>query len=85
MEEKIKLAEKLYKCRDACKSLFGVTWKEEIQFHTELIGAAMKKHKIDCEIKAAMQLVEDSKDMSGAGVFAMKVFAAAVEIVEPSN
>jgi len=50
-------------------------------FHTNLIHAAMKKHQIDNEIKAAMRLIEDCKHMDGVGVFTMKVLAAAVELV----
>lgn len=84
MEQQIKLAAKLYDCRNSCKKLFGADWKKQIEFHTNLIHAAMKKHKIDNEIKAAMKLIEDCQHMDGAGVFTMKILAAAVELVEPS-
>lgn len=85
MEEKVKLAAKLYECRDACKKLYGADWKTEIDFHMKLIHAAMAKHKIDNEITAAMKLIEECSHMDGGGVFSMKILAAAVEIVEPSN
>jgi hypothetical protein len=49
-EEKIKLAARLYKCRDSVKSLFGKEWKKEISLHTNLIKACMKKHYISNEI-----------------------------------
>lgn len=84
MEQQVKLAAKLYDCRNSCMKLFGTDWKKQIEFHTKLIHAAMKKHHIDTEIEAAMKLIEDCQHMDGAGVFAMKVLAAAVEIVEPS-
>jgi hypothetical protein len=84
-EEKIKLAARLYKCRDSVKSLFGKEWKKEISFHTNLIKACMKKHSISNEIKAAMKLIDDCKHMDGSGMFTVKILAAAIEIVEPSN
>lgn len=45
----------------------------------------MKKHGIDNEIQAALKLVQESEHITSNGVFVMKVMAAAVEIVEPTN
>lgn len=81
----IQMAAKLYECRDACKKLCGVEWKKQVEFHTRLIQAAMKKHNIDNEVEAAIKLVKDCESMYSSGVFAMKCFAAAVELIEPSN
>lgn len=67
----VQTAAKLYECRDACKKLWGNEWKKQIEFHTNLI-------------KAAIKLVDDCKNMDGSGVFTMKCFAAAVELIEPS-
>lgn len=78
------MAAKLYECRDNCKKLWGNDWKKEVEFHTNIIKATMKKYKIDNEISAAVKLVKDCETMDGSGVFAMKCFAAAVELVEPS-
>lgn len=80
----VQTAAKLYECRDACKKLWGNEWKKQIEFHTNLIKAAMQKYNIDNEITAAIKLVDDCKNMDGSGVFTMKCFAAAVELIEPS-
>lgn len=80
----IQMAAKLYECRDTCKKLWGAEWKKQVEFHANIIKAAMQKYKIDNEIEAAIKLVKDCESMDGSGVFAMKCFAAAVELVEPS-
>ena len=81
----VQLAAKLYECRDTCKKLWGVEWKKEVEFHTRLIQAAMKKHNINNEIQAAMKLINDVGEADSSGVFTMKCLAAAVELIEPSN
>ena len=81
---KAQMVANLYECRDTCKKLWGDEWKKQVEFHTNIIKAAMQKHKIDNEIEAAIKLVEDCESMDGSGVFAMKCFAVAVELVEPS-
>lgn len=85
MEQQIKLANKLYQCRDAVKKLYGKEWKEAIAFHSRLIKACMLKHNIDNEVKAAMHLADEYKHMTSSSVFNMKVLAAAVEIIEPTK
>lgn len=81
----VQIAAKLYECRDTCKRLWGPEWKKQIEFHTNIIKAAMLKHKIDNEIEAAIKLVKDCENMDDSGVFTMKCFAAAVELIEPSE
>lgn len=81
----IQMAAKLYKCRDTCKNLYGADWKNKVSFHTNLIHAAMKKYSIDNEIEAAIMLVKQLENNGGGGFFAVKCFAAAVELIEPSN
>ena len=83
-EKPIKLTAKLYDCRNRCKKLFGAEWKKRIAKHTILIHAAMKTHKIDNEIEAAMKLIEECQDIDDTGIFTMNVLAAVVELVEPT-
>lgn len=78
------MAAKLYECRDTCKKLWGNEWKEKVSFHTTLIRGAMIKFNIDNEIEVAIKLVKDNENIDGTGMFAMKCFAAAVEIIDPS-
>lgn len=84
MEQQIMLASKLYRARNSVKKLFGADWKKEIEPYTNLIKLAMEKHSIDNEIKAAMKLIEEYKDMDGADVFTVKILAATVELIEPT-
>ncbi|HBG71393.1 MAG: hypothetical protein A2W93_14170 [Bacteroidetes bacterium GWF2_43_63] len=84
-EQHVNLAAKLYSCRDACKTLWGKNWKMELEFYTNLIHAVMKKHGIDNEVKAAMFAIEECADEYGKDVFTMKILAAAVEIIEPTE
>ena len=51
------------------KKLFGAEWKKRIAKHTILIHAAMKTHKIDNEIEAAMKLIEECQDIDDTGIF----------------
>jgi hypothetical protein len=85
MEQHVKLAAKLYECRDSCKNLWGSKWREVISDNTKFILAHMKKYGIDNELKAAHQLINQVKDMDGAEIFTMKILAAAVELIEPSE
>lgn len=85
MEKEIKLAAKLYECRDTAKKLYGDDYDQRISEYKHFIKAAMVKHEIDNELKSAMKLIEDCKDMDGAGVATMNILAACVELLEPSK
>ena len=84
-ENHIQLAAKLYRARDSVRKLYGLAYKNEIKKYITVIQSCMKKEKIDNEIKAAQFLIEKSKDQDGANYFAVKLLAAAVEIVEPTK
>lgn len=84
-ENHITLAAKLYKCRNTCIRLWGKDWKKQVEFHTNLIKAAMKKHNLKNEIAAAIKLAKEAENEDGADVFTMKLLAAAVELVEPTK
>ncbi len=84
MEDQIKLAAKLYKCRDTAKKLYGDHYQEKIEGYKRFIKAVMIKHNYTHELTAAMRLIEDCKDMDGAGMATMNILAAAIELIEPS-
>lgn len=83
-EQDVKLAERLYECRDTCKKLYGADWKDKIQFHTNIIRACMKKYNLN-ELRAAKKLIDDNYDADSSGVFTLKVLAAVVEMIEPTE
>lgn len=83
-EQRVKIAAKLYQCRDTAKNLHRAEYPYRIHEYKEMIKAYMAKHSTDNEIDAAIGLCDEYKDMDGAGMFTMMIMAAAVEIVEPS-
>lgn len=82
MEQQIKLAAKLYKCRDSAKSLYGEKYKEKMQEYIKYIFAAMLKFEEPDNLKAAIKLAEEYKDN---GIIVMNIMAAVVELIEQSN
>ncbi len=85
MEQQIKLAARLYECRDTAKKLYREEYGKKMLEYQHLIKAAMKKHQLADELKAAMKLIEECKHLEGNGAFTMNVLAAYVELIEPSK
>lgn len=83
-EAHIKIAAKLYECRDACKKLYKGGYKKEMQDYARYIHAYIKKNGGD-EINAAIALASEVQGEYGGGTFTMKIMAAAVELIEPST
>lgn len=83
-EEQVKLAAKLYKCRDAAKTLYGETYLEKMADYQKYIKGAMIKFGMDCEIKATMKMIEELGSEAD-GMITMLLLAACVELVEPSK
>ena len=80
--KELQIATKLRKCNDVIRNLFKEDFDKEMSKYKHFINACMEKHKIDNQIEAAMKLIEDAKDMSGADMFAVKIFSACVELME---
>lgn len=83
-EQRVKMAAKLYQCRDTARKLHGAEYAHRIHGYQQLIKSYMVKYTTDNEIDAAIGLCDEYKDSEGAGMFTMMIMAAAVEIVEPS-
>ena len=85
-EQQIKLAAKLYKCRDTAKALYreDFVYFEKIGVYQKYIKAAMAKHKLDCEITATMKLIEELGDKA-EGMATVMLLAACVELIEPTT
>ena len=84
MEQKIKMAAKLYQCRDTAKKLYGSEFQNKILDYKRYIQACMIKHNYKDEITAAMRLAIDCESVDGSGTGIMLIMAAYVELIEPS-
>lgn len=82
MEKQIKVAAKLYQCRDTAKRFFAAEYQEKLKPYTRLIQQVMAANKED-ELKAAMRIVK-LETIADNGMAQILTFAAAVELVEPS-
>jgi hypothetical protein len=82
METEIKIAAKIYQCRDTAKKLHGDGYEKEMSDYKHYIKACMAKFKFKNEIEAAMQLI---KDCDGDGVATINILSALAEILEPSK
>ena len=77
-EQQIKMAARLYECRDAARALFRDRYEAIVAPNRDLVRAAMARHKIEA-LPAAKQLI----DVAGlSGVAIIVVMAAAVDVIE---
>lgn len=84
MEQQIKLAAKIYKCRDTAKQLYGEEYPEKIGQYMDIIRGHMKKHGGN-ELEAVIALSKEVEGNSYAGTMIMRLTAAAAELLEPSS
>lgn len=85
MEREIKIAAKMYNCRDTAKTLYRDKYPAKMEEYGNLIKAAMIKHNIKDEIQASMKLMEPLKNVPDSGIVIMLITAACVELIEPSK
>jgi hypothetical protein len=78
-EAKVKMAARLYQCRDTAKSIMGAKYQEEIACFSRLIQAQAKRDGCS-ELAAATDLAGKA-----GGFGAIYMLAAYVELVEPSE
>lgn len=85
MEEQIKMAAKLYECRDSAKSLAKMQnkdYKQMLEPYTVIIDKVMKANKLD-HIPALLKISETQTYQESA-VTQLMFMAALVEMIEPS-
>jgi len=83
MEKQIKIAAKLYQCRDTAKRFYRDEFKDKIEPYKECIRKYMVNSGKD-ELLSVMEIceIDEIKDKGG---FAIIMFmAAATELIEPS-
>lgn len=86
MEQQIKIAAKLYKCRDTAKSYAKIQnedYHKMLQPYSEIIQAVMEADKLD-HIHALLKISE-SKTYQDSGMAQLLFMAALVELMEPSE
>jgi len=81
-EQHIKMAAKLYKCRDAAKSLYGDGYKDRLKVYTNVIQGHMKKFNLD--VLPSVIEICNFKSVRDDGTAQMLFLAAAIELIEPS-
>lgn len=86
MEEEIKLAAKLYRCRDSAKSLAKINdtnYHEMIKDYMDIIKAVMAKEKL--HPLQALLVISETKTYQDSGMNQLLFMASVVEILEPSK
>jgi hypothetical protein len=82
-EQQVKLAAKLYRCRDAAMKLYGTEYKFKIRWYIDALNA-YAKHIGKGTLEAVIDYCS-KPDVSTNGMAVMLFMAAAVEIIEPSK
>lgn len=85
MEQQIKMAAKLYECRDTAKSLAkmqGEDYKEMLKPYSDIITKVMKANNLK-HIPALLKISE-TKTYQDSGMAQMLFMAALTELMEPS-
>ena len=83
IEAEIKIAAKMYRCRDSVKTLFGENYSERIGVYKGAIEGYMKENSLDT-LPALLKICEDP-EIKNDGMLITILTAAAVEIIEPSK
>ena len=75
----VKMAAKLYECRDAAKHMFGSNYQERMKAYGQVVKSAA--NSMGCsELSAATELANKV-----GGIAAVLYLAAVVEMTEPPN
>ena len=82
MEQQIKMAAKIYRCRDTAKRFFKDEFEEKILPYKQVISGVSKEKKIG-ELEAMMKICDDEV-IKNNGWTLMLLMAATVELIEPS-
>ena len=80
MQQQVEVAAKLYKCRDSARLLLGERYAAKMADYGKAISEVAARLKCS-EMSAATKMAGSTDD----GMLQMMIFAAAVELAEPSN
>lgn len=79
-EQAVKMAAKLYECRDTAKRVFGDGYHKRMEAYGQVVKSAANALRCS-DIAAATTLA----NKAGGGMAAICYLAAVVEMTEPSN
>lgn len=79
-EQAVKMAAKLYECRDTAKQVFGDCYHKRMDAYCQVVKSAANAMRCS-DIAAATTLA----NKAGGGMAAICYLAAVVEMTEPSN
>ena len=82
MEKEIKIAAKLYECRDSAKLLFKTEYKKKIQPYIDALNNLMKAKEL--KVIPALLLISKTEAYQESGMTQLMFMTAVVEILEPS-
>jgi uncharacterized membrane protein len=82
-EKEIKIAAKLYQCRDTAKKLYKDEYDKKLLTYKNFIQAHMKKFNID--VLPSVLEICSFDSVKCDGITTMLFMAAAVELIEPSK
>lgn len=83
MEKQIKVAAKLYECRDTAKRFYRNEFKDKVDPYKKLITRYMDKTGKSVLI-SVLEICEIDEIKEKGGFVIMMFMAAAVELIEPS-
>lgn len=83
MEKQIKIAAKLYQCRDTAKRFYRDEFQDKIEPYKEWIRKYMAKSGKD-ELSSVMEICEVDEIKEKGGFAIVMFMAAATELIEPS-
>ena len=79
-EQAVKMAAKLYECRDTAKQVFGDSYHERMEAYGQKVTSVA--NTLNCSYMAAATKLANTAD---DGMVAVCYLAAVVEMIEPSN
>ena len=79
-EQAVKMAARLYECRDTAKRVFGESYHKRMEAYGQVVKSAANALRCS-DIAAATTLA----NKAGGGMAAICYLAAVVEMTEPSN
>lgn len=85
MEKEIKIAAKLYECRDTAKSMATIRkqdYKEMLKPYTAIIEQVMKDNNL--QHMPALLKISETQTFKDSGMAQLLFMAAMVELMEPS-
>lgn len=83
-EQQVRMAARLYQCRDSMRTILGSKYHETIGGYAKTIRHVANERKIDT-LAAAIQMSKEAQAMFWDPIIPVCLLAAAVEIAEPSS